>query len=504
MDWNHGYNTEGGYTFGHYPETTPSNLHFAALLKGIKAPLSNFRYLDLGCGQGYGLLLTAVQHPDSEFVGIDFMPEHIAHARDLAAKAGVANCTFMEADFLELDDSHVLGEFDFIVAHGITTWVSPEVRDAVFRLSRDLLKPGGLMYNGYNTFPGWLAVDPFRSLVIQLSEQHNSTACFEKALGYMSDLSGGSDQLFKSFPNLKLRLDDLRSQDPAYVSQEYGNRFSRPVYSVEMLNIASKNKLQFIGSAFLPELFDSCYPSKLIEIINSTREITLRETLRDYGIVQNFRRDIYVKGPRKLWLEEQKSELMSLEFVHVPVVRLPQEGQPFKVTSTLGLEGERNAYLQLLNAFGIDGCNVSKAQEKCPNLKVENIFLMCAFLTSGGWLAVKNQGDVEGVKALNRVILRAALAGAPYKHIGLGAAKKSQMLSDIDLLILALCYRSKPDYDSEAIARTLCEIMISKGQNFIENGVPVSDKQKMKLNSKKIVDNFLVSALPVFEKLEIL
>ena len=137
-DWKHGYFADNGYTFGYYREMAPCYLAWAALLQGVIVPTRNFRYIDLGCGQGLGLILQAACHPESEFVGVDFMPAHVAHARRLAQAAGITNVRFIEGDFTALEnDASALadaagapleGQTDYVVAHGIASWVSPTVR----------------------------------------------------------------------------------------------------------------------------------------------------------------------------------------------------------------------------------------------------------------------------------------------------------------------------------------------------------------------------------------
>jgi SAM-dependent methyltransferase len=176
MDWKHGYFADNGYTFGYYREMAPCYLAWAALLQGVVAPTRNFRYVDLGCGQGLGLILQAACHPESEFVGVDFMPSHIAHARRLAQAGGISNVRFIEGDFtaLQNDPSALVdatgapldGQTDYVVAHGIASWVSPSVRASLWALAGRLLKPGGLHYTSYNTEPGWLAAKPFQHLVM--------------------------------------------------------------------------------------------------------------------------------------------------------------------------------------------------------------------------------------------------------------------------------------------------------------------------------------------------
>ena len=87
--WHRGYFADTGYTHGYFREMAPSYLAWAALMQGVAVPTRDFRYVDLGCGQGFGLILLAACHPDSQFIGVDFMPAHVAHARQLAREGGV-------------------------------------------------------------------------------------------------------------------------------------------------------------------------------------------------------------------------------------------------------------------------------------------------------------------------------------------------------------------------------------------------------------------------------
>lgn len=93
MDWAKGYVADIGYTAGFYRETTPAHVAFAALSIG-RSPgraLKPKRVLELGCGQGFGLALTAAANPDVAFEGYDFNPDHVAHARRLIEGAALGN-----------------------------------------------------------------------------------------------------------------------------------------------------------------------------------------------------------------------------------------------------------------------------------------------------------------------------------------------------------------------------------------------------------------------------
>ncbi|MEM3580867.1 MAG: class I SAM-dependent methyltransferase, partial [Candidatus Bathyarchaeia archaeon] len=158
-DWAHGYNVEVPYTYGYYRETSPQWLRWATYLGGRKPPSGKrIRYLELGCGQGFNLLLHASSHPSMEFLGIDFNPSHIAHAEELVRLSGLTNVKFVEGDFLELEKEwpKEYGTFQYVVLHGIWSWVSKDVRKALINILRKVVVPGGIVYIPYNALPGWL------------------------------------------------------------------------------------------------------------------------------------------------------------------------------------------------------------------------------------------------------------------------------------------------------------------------------------------------------------
>ena len=128
--WDDGYVTDVGYTDHFHRETTPAWLAMAALLLGYRPPdlAKPFRYADLGCGNGLTALIVAATTPQAEVWAFDFNPAHIEAGRTMAAAAGLTNIRFEEASFAQIaampDDA--LPPFDFVVAHGVLTWLSPE------------------------------------------------------------------------------------------------------------------------------------------------------------------------------------------------------------------------------------------------------------------------------------------------------------------------------------------------------------------------------------------
>ena len=148
------------------PCTTPEQLALASLLHGGPCPrIEGARVLEIGCGNAANLLPLAFFRPDCEFVGVDASARQVDDARGSAARLGLSNVTLCAADVRDIGAS--LGRFDYIVAHGVMSWVADEVRDAIFAICRSQLVPEGLVYLSFNTFPGWLIRGVVRRLLLR-------------------------------------------------------------------------------------------------------------------------------------------------------------------------------------------------------------------------------------------------------------------------------------------------------------------------------------------------
>ncbi|MDH4395189.1 MAG: class I SAM-dependent methyltransferase [Limnobacter sp.] len=512
MDWKHGYFAESGYTYGYYPETSPARLRWAALLKGIKAPSSHFRYLDLGCGQGLNLILMAANHPDSEFVGIDFMPEHVAHGRALAESAGLSNVRFIEGDFIQLAEGLAtlessLGTFDYAVAHGITTWIAPAVREALFKLAGSLLKPSGLMYNSYNTYPGWLPASPFQHLVMQLQQRYSGPQALQLAQQHMAALKESGSALYSLVPLLDGRLDNMKKQDATYLVQEYNNQYWQPVYCSQMLQLARQYKLDFAVSATLPEVFEGAYPPKLLAQINSETDPVVRETLRDLALGQSFRRDLYVKGALIYWSKDKSDQLLDQRFLATQSVPAPTADSNFEIKGgALSLNGKREAYMEVLDAFGPDGASLRQVQEALPKVSFPTLVQITSLLMHGGWMALdcaggnthSNTAPPFYASSLNAAIGVAVLAGAPYRYVALGRVQSAMGVSDLDLMLIGLTAQG---VESAQLGLQLHLAMGQLGKRFVVEGKTLEDDATAKAHAIGLAGQFISEKLPNLKRL---
>jgi SAM-dependent methyltransferase len=303
-DWTQGYVTDVLYTEHFFRELSPGWLNYVAALRGCQPrPLDQgFTYLELGCGLGQSVALMAGAHPQGRFYGVDFNPAHVDWARRYAAQCAIPNVEFLERSFLDLSANEV-PECDFIVLHGVYTWVGPEVRAGIQRIIRERLKPGGLVYNSYNAMPGWAADSPLQKLVFEMARHLSGDASqrAHAALKMVEELAGAKFSYFTATPTAGKMAAKMAERNSNYLAHEFLNEYWTPFYSSDVADEMATAKLNFLGSATLAENhLELLGTEELQSKIKSQPTERLRQLYQDLAQNQRFRRDIFVRGHAQL------------------------------------------------------------------------------------------------------------------------------------------------------------------------------------------------------------
>src|SRR5690348_8848146 len=247
-----GYAADVPYLRDFKPMLAPAWLDHVALVAGVEPPprQNDFAWCDLGCGQGVTAAILAAAHPSGAFYGIDAMPAHIDHARRLGAAARIPNVQFHAVDFTAATDLD-LPQFDYIVAHGVYSWVDRSAQRALRRFINRRLKPGGLVYLSYNAMPGWARDMPFQGLLRELahSTSGDNFSRVSSAVELARALaSAGVPSLAASFivKELQERPEDYA---PAYLVHEFMPAAWRPLYVTEVRRDMAAIGLDPVGSA---------------------------------------------------------------------------------------------------------------------------------------------------------------------------------------------------------------------------------------------------------------
>ncbi|MCC6540226.1 MAG: class I SAM-dependent methyltransferase [Bryobacterales bacterium] len=131
----------------------PDHLAVKAWFQGIQAPPPNAsRVLELGCGAGWSLMAFGYALPGTQFYGIDLCEPDIRRGQEWVDRLGLKNVHLRSGDVMEVGEAD--GQFDYIVAHGLFSWVPDFVRDHILAICRDRLAPNGVAYLSFNALPG--------------------------------------------------------------------------------------------------------------------------------------------------------------------------------------------------------------------------------------------------------------------------------------------------------------------------------------------------------------
>jgi SAM-dependent methyltransferase/methyltransferase-like protein len=155
------------YTSTVRPQTHPDRLATLATLFGMRpTAIEACRVLELGCNDGANLIPMAYALPGSAFVGVDLAAQPLALGRATIARLGLTNVQLLQRDVMDGADD--LGRFDYIIAHGLYSWVPAPVRERLLATAQACLTANGVFYVSFNAHPG----GHFRNLARELMLVH--------------------------------------------------------------------------------------------------------------------------------------------------------------------------------------------------------------------------------------------------------------------------------------------------------------------------------------------
>ncbi|MEX0677630.1 MAG: class I SAM-dependent methyltransferase [Pirellulales bacterium] len=242
------------------PPSHPDRLAAVATLFGMQPPaVDRCRVLELGCATGGNLIPMAERHPQSTFVGVDYSQVQIGAARRMADALSLSNLELRQASITDLGDE--LGKFDYIISHGVFSWVAPPVQDKILELCRNLLHEHGVAYVSYNIFPGW----HLRSIIRELLWRHappggDTGERLARARSLLEFLSTALARQQSPYAELlKRQVDAIRGQPEGYLCHEDFETDNHPLYFHEFVARAAAGGLQYLGEAALATMFISSF-----------------------------------------------------------------------------------------------------------------------------------------------------------------------------------------------------------------------------------------------------
>jgi SAM-dependent methyltransferase len=507
IDWTAGYVTELEYTHGYYRELAPGILRFGCLSAGIAPPSGRkLRYLELGFGQGLSFNIHAAA-VSGEFWGTDFNPTQVAHARSLAEAAG-SGAILLEDSFAELAARSDLPEFDIIGLHGIWTWISDENSRVVVDIIRRKLRVGGILYISYNCFPGWAPSMPLRHLMKLhadlAAESTGMLAKLDGAFAFAKQVIDSGAIYFRGNPAVAERLKMMSGLNRNYLAHEYFTKDWRVMPFSDIVEWLEDAKVTFVASA---DLMDHVFnlPVEGQKLLAEIKHPILRESVRDYFVNQQFRRDIFVKGPRRLASLEQYEALRSEAFV----LTTHADEIPMKVKASFGEATlQEQIYRPLIevlaeNSYGPKQIEQFVASEKLKFLQLNQLLQALLVLVGAGHAHPAQPEDKAArarCSALNQHILRRARSNADLAFLaspviggGVPVVRFQQ------LLLLAMQEGKQRPAEQAAFAWSF-----NQGQRFIKDGKPLDSPEENIAELEKMADHLTAKRLPILKALKVI
>lgn len=487
-DWTAGYVADIGYTYGTYAELNPQRIRLAFLSAGLVPP-ENGTACELGFGQGMSVNIHAAAS-GTQWYGTDFNPSQAAFAQELATASG-ADAHLYDQSFDEFCSRTDLPQFDFIGLHGIFSWISDENRHIIVDFVRRKLKVGGVLYISYNTQPGWAAMAPVRDLLSEYAtvmgaQGSGSLARVSQSFSFVDRLFATEPLFVRANPNAKQRFDKAKEQNPAYLAHEYFNQDWKPLAFSQMAKWLEPAKLSYGCSAHYLEQIDSVNltadQQKLVAEISDPQ---FAQTVRDFMVNQTFRRDYWVRGPRRLGSLDQDDQLLQSRIL----LLAPRNLVSLKTTGALGeVTLQERIYGPVLDALADQVPHtIAELVEQCARSHqlTKAQVQQAAFVLVGLGRAAELQSDDVIARAtpqaqkLNLHLCTLALSSNDFHQLAVPLTGGSMTVDRFQLLFTLS--RSRGARDAEGWGAFAASVLARQGQRMLIDGKAAeSDEQQLR------------------------
>lgn len=511
MNWTSGYVSDIEYTAGFYAEQSPILLNFVAVLNGY-APVQGdreFTYFELGFGRGVTINLLAANNPRGKFFAADFNPAHVAGASEMAEKAQLDNLVLLERSFDELAAGKVdLPQFDYITLHGIYTWVDSVNRSHITDFIGRYLKPGGIVYVSYNALPGWAASMPLQRLLVEFGNAHpnRSDVQIEQGARFMQQLAEAQGAYFSSAgPALQQRLDGLSNLNRNYLVHEYMHRHWQPMYHADVARDMGTAKLDYAGSADLtlryPRLFLS---DENLALAGQFSDPAMQETLKDYCLNTCFRKDVYIRGARRLVPAQR--QLMLHEFGLA--LTMPRDYVQLTMKLSQGEIAAKPAIAELLLDALAQGPQTFGQLMQLPGFDAYTLedLVQLATLFVMSRQAALFHGSYRGRECASALRMNVEIAGTTrfsdeYHALCTGLTGGALDLPFLARIAYWLIVGQGVAAQPPALAEAAAVLMNNRGQRMLHQGTPIADDAENLEELNKAMHAVVDLHLPLWHQL---
>lgn len=506
-DWTAGYIADVGYTYGYYGELGAERLRMAFLSAGLVMP-----EIGTACELGFGQGLSANIHATAtltEWHGNDFLPAQAAYAQELAAASGNGG-RFVDDAFDAFFARSDLPDFDFIGLHGTWSWINDDNRRLIVDFIRRKLKVGGVLYISYNTQPGWASMIPMRHLLteharVMGSQGQGIAGRIGGALEFGEQLLQLNPAYSLANPEVKTRFAKLKAKDRAYLAHEYFNRDWHPMPFADMAEWLSDAKVEFACSAHIPDHIDDIHLNAAQQaFLKKIPHANLRQTTRDYFVDMQFRRDYWVKGLRRMGVQDQLAQWRALRVLLV----VPRADVALKIKGTAGeVDLQAAMYGPVLDALADHRIHsLAELEQKVTGLSFPQLLQAVRMLYAKQDLVVAQDEAAQAqviarCRALNAHLMKRSrnmeeslFLASPVTGTGVPLTRFQQ------LFLLA---RQEGRQEPQAWAAYVADMLQANREQVFKEGRPLASPQDVLAELVRQATEFAQKRVPVLDALQV-
>lgn len=309
------------YPSGAFDQTHPRRLATVASLFGLSAPpIAAARVLELGCASGGNLLPMALELPGARFLGVDLSARQIAEGQRWIERLGLTNVRLAHGDILHLEQlaqlEHLehLGPFDYIIAHGVFSWVPEPVQEKLLERCGALLAPDGVAYISYATYPGCHIRRVTRDLMrfhtraIPDTDPPARAAQARAVLGFAANAVPKATALWSGLLQGELaRI--LKLSDELLLHDDLSD-LNEPIYFHEFIARASRHGLKYLGEALFSDMQDHLYRPEVRDMLRQSGDRIVHEQYLDFLNCRAFRQTLLCREGTPLRLTLGPEDIM--------------------------------------------------------------------------------------------------------------------------------------------------------------------------------------------------
>ncbi|MBN1947170.1 MAG: class I SAM-dependent methyltransferase [Bradymonadales bacterium] len=324
-----------------HDQSHPDTLAVIAALFGLKpAAVHSCRVLELGCSSGGNLLPMACNLPESRFLGVDTSARAIDDGQRIIEELGIDNLEIRRQSFAELSPEE--GKFDYILCHGVFSWVDPATQLQILELCRNHLAPDGVACVSYNVYPGWYLAEMVRGMlryytasIEQPAERAALARYYLPALQMMAE----NEQDYRA-TFLRAEIERLANSSDSYLFHEYLVEHNRPLYFHQFVEMAESQGLRYLGDSVRETMFIEIQPEPIAQFLRQCPSLVVAQQHLDFFLNRRFRYSLLCLAEQQidLFLKPETVQAMWMRSTFNPSPALLQAEQP-SVTLTASETG---------------------------------------------------------------------------------------------------------------------------------------------------------------------